>query len=520
MPAVLPSDKTEASPGDPDHSQRRLRVRPSALPVPPENSPLVSTNNIPKAPESRFTSSKLGERASRRHSFRVPDLPCIQSVTEESEESDCPSLSTSPFANSGETKLHKHASRVKESCDDKTSEYLLSLAAQTAITQLREQAMAAYPNEHDHEPVDHFAFDQDSDESDDVEGDGRLSRDAPRQVDGADRRSKHSMGHADGWDMAEMRRHQEKLAKERNDYNVTKQPELARQRTLKAALQDGNKPQDAQHDAGATGAPKNVIGGWQKGVGMGPMRNAASPPMAGENLNFPKCPSPRQTRLDVTQHHKPNSSGTATPEEHNGLWTPTGGASRKGTTSGLWMGVCAASMQDTLMPPKLVQTGLLTPAVEHEDPFSKRPPSSNHQLPPSPPSSLENETLCLNRILTQEESIDREFNDAFVTQIYNYLSLGYPSMARKYDAELAKITKVPLSDLRRDDEHTNAKGYIGAPEGSGVEVSGVLDGQCGRWLALRLYVREWAKQQPGMVEKVGGAGGDWGARARKGSWAI
>ena len=514
-PAVLPGDKTEASPDDPERSPRRLRIRPCVLPIPPENSPVVSTDNVPKVPESRFTSSKLSEKASRRHSFKVPDLPCIQSVTEENEES----LSLLPSVDADETEPYKHASRVRESCDDKTSGYLLSLAAQAAEKQLREQAMAAYPNEHDHEPVDHFAFDRDSEDSDD-EGDGRLSRDAPRHVGGADRGTKHSMGHADGWDMAEMRKHQEKLHKERMDHNVTKQPELARQRTLKAALLDVNKPKDSPHAADAT-ASGHVNGGYQKGVGLGPMRNAASPPMAGENLKFPKCQSPRQTRLDVTQHHcKPSTSGAATPEDRTGLWTPTGGSSRKGSVSGLWMGVCAASVQDSLAPPKPVQTGLLTPAVERDDPFSlrKQPSSQNHHLPPSPPSSLENETLCLDRILTQEESIAREFNDAFVTQIYNYLSLGYPSMARKYDTELSKISKLPLSELRRDDEHTNAKGYVGAPEGEGVDVQGVVEGGCGRWMALRLYVREWARQQPGMTER--GVNEDWGARARKGSWAI
>lgn len=523
LPAVLHSDKTEASPDDPDHPHRQLRLRPCALPIPPKNSLVASTDNVPSVPESRFTSSKLSEKATRRHSFRVPDLPSIQSVAEEGEESSCPSLSTSQSANSVQTGLYKHASRVRECWHDKTSEYLLSLAAQAANKQLREQAMAAYPNEHDHEPVDHFAFDRDSDESDGAKGEGRLSRDAPRHVDGADQGLKHSMGHADGWSMAEMRRHQEKLNKERKDRNVTKQPELARQLSVKAAIH--NKPKDVQHATGATGAPKNIIGGWQKGVGMAPMRNAASPPMAGENLKFPKCQSPRQTRLDVTQHHhKSNSSGSATPEERSGLWTPNGGTSRKNTTSGLWMGVCAASTQNALVPPKLVQTGLLTPAVERDDPFSARLPSTNQQLPPSPPSSLESETLCLDRILAQEEDLkrdlEREFNDAFVTQVYNYLSLGYPSMARKYDSELCKITKVPLVQLRQDDEHTNAKGYVGAPEGDGVEVSGVQDGQCGRWLALRLYIREWAKQQPGMVEREGVASNDWGARARKGSWAI
>jgi hypothetical protein len=122
-------------------------------------------------------------------------------------------------------------------------------------------------------------------------------------------------------------------------------------------------------------------------------------------------------------------------------------------------------------------------------------------------------------MLHVENEIDNEFNDAFVTQIYNYLSLGYPSLARKFDGELSKISRVSIEDLRRDDQMTNAKGYVGAPEGDGAEDNEVTGGRCARWTALRLYVREWARQQPGMADHKTGLDA-WGVRARRGSWAI
>lgn len=182
------------------------------------------------------------------------------------------------------------------------------------------------------------------------------------------------------------------------------------------------------------------------------------------------------------------------------------------------MGVCTSSAQQAPVPPGVVQSGLLTPGSERDDPFTQTL-SSQQNFPPSPPSSLENKSECIDNVLQREKSIEQEFDDAFVTQVYNYLSLGYPSLAKKFDFEFSKITKISVEDLRRDDCNTNAKGYIGAPEGSGSDVRGMQDGCCERWRALRLYIREWARQQPNMVSRDGTANKDWGARARKGSWA-
>jgi hypothetical protein len=114
------------------------------------------------------------------------------------------------------------------------------------------------------------------------------------------------------------------------------------------------------------------------------------------------------------------------------------------------------------------------------------------------------------------DDIDQEFNDRFVTQIYNYLSLGYPSVARYYDCELSKVSGVPVAALRADDLNTDAKGHVAVHD---FMRKGSANGVCMRWTALRLYIQEWARQQPQMSE-ADPYHETWGVRERKGSWAV
>ena len=525
-PSLTPSDKNDVAPADQDHLPKHMRqARPSAVPVPPDNSPVVSSDHVPQAPESNFSSSKLAEKQERKHSFRVPDLPVIPSQSgTESNDSSLPSLSTSPSPESDETeqgakKKRKNQAR-RDSQDAQWSGYLLSLAAKTAEKQLREQVMAAYPNEHAHEPVDHYAIDRDSFEDDGVEtGVGKLSVDGPAEevADPSPAGHHRHRDSATGFDLAEMRHHWEKLEQQRKDSSNVNSSELGRRRSTRKAMKEA---EDAYKDAEVAATPSKNIIGWQKENEMKPMQKAASPPMAGQNLQFPKCQSPQATRLDVHQYPGVKKSDGAVTRQHTGLWTPGGGASRKSTVSGLWNGVCNISHQEVVIPPKIIQTGLLTPTRERSDPLSSSKNHSQRQLPPSPPNSQE-ETSHLDGILRREQSIEHELNDNFVTQVYNYLSLGYPSLARKFDLELSKITRVSIEDLRKDDDRCNAKGYVGAPEGTGTDPRGVMEGdrKCERWCALRQYVREWARQQPemGPTEELEGG---WGAVGRKGSWAI
>ncbi|MCJ1254601.1 hypothetical protein MMC24_002416 [Lignoscripta atroalba] len=520
VPALLPSDKTDLSPGDTVHLPREERLAPQKLlPLPPETTPRVSAEEIHQSSESRFSSSSLSRKVPRRQSFRVPDLAPIQSQpdSEESTNSDCPSLSTSPSAASDETERYKHPTRVRESCDDRFSGYLLALAARAAEKQLRDQAMAAYPNENRHEAVDHFAVDRESDDSESDVGMGILPGDTEEVVHALRRDS------AIGWELVEMRMHQEKLEKQRRHHKATEQVDFGQRASVMsfpheaAGLLKEHPP--VLEDSGAS---RNIIGGWQKCAGLEHMRNAASPPMLGTELVFPKCQSPRQTKMESDQYPYPHKeSGVVTPRHRSGLWTPTDAASRRATACGLWNGVCLAPANNCLLVPKPARTGLMTPKPEGDDSFGSLSSSAQHHLPPSPENSQGEARIAgIDDVLSIEEEIEREFHSGFVTQIYNYLSLGYPSVARKYDHELSKISKIPIEDLRQDDERINTKGYVGAPEGSGSDAEEVQNGQCGRWMALQLYIKEWAKQQPGMVQRDARANNDWGFRARKGSWAI
>jgi hypothetical protein len=139
------------------------------------------------------------------------------------------------------------------------------------------------------------------------------------------------------------------------------------------------------------------------------------------------------------------------------------------------------------------------------------------QLPPSPPPSNSG-MASLDDKLELEVNIETEFNDEFITQVYNFLSLGYPSIARRYDEELGKITRTPVSELRHDDELESSRGYIRFGEDGNSKEEGIKEEQCVRWKALKAYIHEWARQQPGMQEPNNKYGG-FGVAVRRGSWA-
>ncbi|KAL8977403.1 MAG: hypothetical protein Q9177_006645 [Variospora cf. flavescens] len=400
LPAVLDTDKTEHSPDDALYLPRHLRIaRPSPLPIPPVNSPIASTNRVPQLHQSNFSYSSLSQRVNldkpdRRHSFRVPELPSIPSQTEESDGSDdstCPSLSTTPSAKSDEVEYIKN----KRNHDGTRAGYLLSLAAQAAEKQLREQAMAAYPNEHSHEPVDHFAVDREDDSDKEGKGLGSRSRSVTYPVPGgsggtapSSRRDSHAE-----WHVTEKWKHRKSLERQRKEGEGTDQadrPERKHSTKEPAKEHHHHHHQQQQHSHHhehhhghhhknhAHGA--NMVGNHQKDDQMKPMHKAASPPMAGQNLSFPKCQSPRQTRLDVGSYPgAPCHLNAPKSRENSGLWTPQGSVGRQDSKSGLWMGVCALSAQKPHDSVAMIQTGLLTPAIERDDPFAAPAPAPTIQ---------------------------------------------------------------------------------------------------------------------------------------------
>jgi hypothetical protein len=286
--------------------------------------------------------------------------------------------------------------------------------------------------------------------------------------------------------------------------------------------------------------------------------------MLGSDLRFPRSASPEPARFDVTQgsnqlrsqmcYLTEQSQSEISPEglwggkkmskdpsEHqksvqksmNTIYNQESATSQSG--GGLWGGFCVDDHKagdNSLAPPTAaMQTGLMTPAFEPPNPFdtgfSLPPPITLPQTPPVNDDFGNSIDIILTEDLELDEVMEKEYPDSFVTQVYNYLSLGYPTIARAFDEELSKISHTPVSVLRRDDDIAKKmpRGYIrlgedfeGRDDGTNQELE---EGGCERWLALKKYIREWARQEKNMVRtgSTQGLAGNWGTGARRGSWA-
>lgn len=498
-PTILPHDKTDASPGTHGTSYQSLKSSASGEPSLQLGNPtVVSIANNSSVAESRFSYSSLRKKAPRQHSFQVPELPSIQSTgnSEESDESNNPSISPTPLAASADNVLLQQTIEQRRIFCEGSEGYLLALAARAAEKKLREQAMAAYPNEKIHEPIYHFAVARE-------DGDGE------------------EKAHVQGHDKAFIGREDRQQTLTASETILPRMSQVQLHNHVEAAKDHDPLP----------GSPKIDAEVQANNVQNSEMRKAARAPLAGQDLQYPFCQSPIQTRFDTGQIYRerePPDLDLST--DCSGLWTPEGGLSRKGSTHGLWMGTCAKSAEDSQSSTtgRIVQTGLLTPAAEQDNEaiitLSQRHHHRNHSPPLSPPDSDDDckpKPCSATPLPSDDENLfSEEFPDSFITQVYNYISLGYPSMARKFDTELSKITKVPLEELRIDDANSNANGYVGAPE----RVAEGKQEKCPRWAALKKYVREWARQQSRMIgvgmDGVHTGGRDWGHLEKKGSWAI
>lgn len=287
-----------------------------------------------------------------------------------------------------------------------------------------------------------------------------------------------------------------------------------------------------------------------------------SPPMLGDDLVFRRCPSPKHTKLEPdhlwdlergTRADDPNRDHT----EENGLWR----------------GYCYNADQSSQLAgfdrPQMIQTP--QPLLIPGDPFARAFSMSDvnaalihDKEEPMPRLHIHSaySTISQEKKRRQEkkgihmlqglderlakekaaidldERIAAEFDDHFVTQVYNYLSLGYPAMARAYDGELAKISKMPVEALEKDDDaimdslwgidsgetdgdkpepvkKVKATGHImlDSEEHDGVSE----EDRCPRWKALKKYIFEWARQHPDLDAISPLA---WGMQERRGSWGV
>lgn len=224
-------------------------------------------------------------------------------------------------------------------------------------------------------------------------------------------------------------------------------------------------------------------------IGMNYMRDAAKAPMLGQDLTFPKSLSPRQSRFDATQYPCSQAEQGGLRQQ-SGLWLSCRALDLE-STEGLWHGVCTSKVA----PPELNGQ---TPRAQEKDAGKIQSDDSTEDL------------------LSIEQVIDQEVPDDFVTQVYNYLSLGYPSLARRFDDELSKATELTMEEIRWYDDKSKC-GFVDVPEGDGSLKTEVRSNRYGRWTALRLYMREWVRQQPQIRESQDMA---WGDVMRRGSWAI
>ncbi|OQE41169.1 hypothetical protein PENCOP_c005G00699 [Penicillium coprophilum] len=411
-------------------------------------------------PESQFSYSNLLRRQqARRHSFRVPDLPSIPSdSSEESDNSRSHSACTSPGPPNKATLSSSKLPR--ESCDGKISDFLLSLAARSAQKQLKEQALAAFPNEQVYEPVDHFAINEDDGDSDDDVSHIKYHHVKSRRQSSADL----------SWELEYMRQHKEEA-----------------EMRIRAMMASGQPNPSSEHN-----------------------KNGKSPPMLGNDIVVPRSVSPEGTIYEHPSTDAPSRGVHDLCTGCGGLWyaaPPRDG----GKGAGLWMGTCCRD-EDQKREVHGLLPGIVTPMprVDEAGMFIGLSPSpSNTHLDRL--VSPENHSSRKPASPHLQKAVEAEFHDGFVTQIYNYLSLGYPCLARYYDYELSRISGISLDDLRRDDLQTDARGYVVAPQND------VLADACARWKALRLYIKEWARQEPGMAEEDTNIEG-WGQPERRGSW--
>ncbi|KIV89733.1 hypothetical protein PV10_07113 [Exophiala mesophila] len=514
-------------------SYRRVHLQSPEVQSPPPPKPLsVSSeeeaDTVGGLEESRFSAAALARKhpeATRQHSFVVPDLPMIESNTED-ESSDAPSLSDTPSS------FEVESSRITRADPQESyTEYVLRLAAETVSEkELQEQAMAAYINERPHEPVDHFAISHDEDI------DGPLPVPMFQGEKGVDVQTFRRSSAAElDLEMANMRKHHEQLERAKRDL---KADTAGQSRFSAAALA-------TRHHLEAKGVKKaKKIRGLDEDSELARMRAAAAPPMLGSDIVFPYTISPKMTRCDPDQAPRPrsqNSDDEASSPVSPHLWSAE---KKRGNNAGvgLWMGLCQGTQSQTSSSKDGLRSGIQTPVVEKSNPFEVATPGRGnqtpgrqtpsrkrffgglHMVPLTPPRSQDGGDMftdTIDRKLMLEKQIDDEFSNSVITQIYNYLSLGYPTLARMFDEELSKISRISVEELRKDDANMDAKGYVGAPEGNGADESEVI-GKCKRWEALKLYVKEWARQSPNFADdhsrRLGGANAEWGAGARKGSW--
>ncbi|KAI1381073.1 hypothetical protein F4677DRAFT_452173 [Hypoxylon crocopeplum] len=564
-PATKPVDKTDITPGT-NHiyapkPKRKAAPRPAVAGVPSASG---EGEGFLTPRRQQSMKPHPNTRRGTRQSY-TPDLDTILSSESEKSSEENDETEEAPALNIGAPALpseipeqddddvgdswssrHYHLRDRRESCDEEFSGYLLAVAAREAHRQRElESAMAAFPNGVRPEGVEHFLVRDNSEDDDPL--DERLRHGTSQLL-----RRKES---DPGWAVKEMRAHAEKLAQtgqkrmsideDLDHMDIAPPPEDPLWTTSAFRTSFDEPMRDAPSPMIAASSPPLL-------ARMRKMRMAASPPMLGSDLKFRICPSPKQTRMEPSHRY---CDGEKPEEQHRDV---TG-------TTGLWRGYCSAKAINTAETTHPGPNLLMTPQepTSPHDPFSaaftasmsisgvisgtQSPGAASPTNRHSQQRGLHMLTGLDERLKKEkarkelEERIIAEFDDAFVTQVYNYISLGYPATARAFDAELSKISGIDIEELRKDDNLRVEKGFMLHMEMSICNGSSTSDSDSSeemqlrtpeederrtrrkpkppRWIALKLYIREWARQHPSLND-AGSSEMAWGVRARRGSWAI
>lgn len=274
------------------------------------------------------------------------------------------------------------------------------------------------------------------------------------------------------------------------------------------------------------------------------MRQAASPPMLGGDLVFPRCPSPRETKLEPEPPEPVSAVTVARSEEPgagNALFTSRPREespppfSRKRV--GLWRGYCVANNPDGTAAAggSVSEKEDGRAATADSGDGSRARPDSSAALRTDDDQQKSSETKQVNGTpapaIPTDEMIAAEFTDAFVTQVYNYLSLGYPATAWDYDEELSGVSGFSVDELRRDDTteggarghmKVDSSDYADSKQGPGMKPRTELAPDADpasrgpRWEALKKYIYQYAREHPDTTAQPV----PWGVRERRGSWAV
>ncbi|KAI0908553.1 hypothetical protein F4823DRAFT_625528 [Ustulina deusta] len=563
-PATKPTDKTDITPGT-NHIYAPKPKRKHGIPQPDKSSagPACTTaeHDDPELPRfftprrpRPLTACPNARKNTHANSYH-PELDTIlSSESGNSSEGDdlvaasalnlgAPALSDtrSDYGDTWGTRSYDLRSR-RESCDEEISGYLLGVAAREAQRQREfEEALSAFPNGVPPLGVEHFFVRDNSEDDLQVGDDEPPLRHGPSQLL---RRTSTDPG----WAVKEMRAHAEKLARMRAETQMS--------------LDDNSDKSPPGHDkpftpppstglrASAFGMPFAFRPSKPDDVELGKMRKAASPPMLGSDLSFRTCPSPQYTRMEPNQPYSQFERLEKNQRDASGA-------------TGLWRGYCSSKTNQlempSLQPPDLLRTpGACSPNDPFASTFGASVNGGGTQSPVWAPggkrASLHKQKLSglgerLEREIGRrehEEVVLAEFEDAFVTQVYNYLSLGFPATARAFDDELSKISGICVEELRKDDNVKVGKGFMlqmemspsrGRTDSSSSTDSSGDEGMVSphvyeyeyerrshhkppRWKALKLYIHEWARQHPSLNNDDGSGPPAWGVRARRGSWAI